>query len=214
VVHASPASRRPYAPRLPAAQRREQLLDAALDIALARGFHAVTVDAVARACDVTRPVVYGVFADRAALLTGLADRAESRTLTQLAAVFPPLPGPDDDVDPDELLLAGVTGYLQAVAADPPTWRVVLLPPEGAPSELAQRVDEHRRVILDQLRVLLDWGLARRGGPPLDPDLFARAVFSLSEEAARLVLADPERWSLERFTDFTRTLLQALTRGSA
>jgi AcrR family transcriptional regulator len=206
---APPRARRPYAARLPAAARRTQLLDAALDIALERGFHAVTVDAVARACDVTRPVVYGSFADRAALLGALADRAEQRTLTQLAEVFPALPGPDDDVDPDALLLAGVTAYLQAVAADPRTWRVVLLPPEGAPTELAQRVDDHRRALLEQLRTLLDWGLARRGGPDLEPELYARAVFTLSEEAARLVLDDPAQWPLERFTAFTRTLLGAL-----
>lgn len=194
---------------MPAARRREQLLDAALDIALERGFHAVTVDAVARACGVTRPVVYGVFADRTALLTALADRAEARTLEQLAPVFPALPDLDDDVDPDELLVAGVAAYLAAVAADPRTWRVVLLPPEGAPAELAGRVDQHRRVLLRQLRALLDWGLTRRGGPALDADLFARAVFTLAEGAARLVLADPDRWQVDAFTGFARTALAAL-----
>lgn len=194
---------------MPAQQRREQLVEAALDIALERGFHAVTVDAVARACGVTRPVVYGLFADRAALLTALADRAEARTLEQLAPVFPTLADLTDDADPDELLVAGVTAYLSAVAADPRTWRVVLLPPEGAPSELAARVDAHRRVLLRQLRTLLDWGLSRRGGPALDADLFARAVFTLSEGAARLVLADPGRWSVDAFTDFARTALGAL-----
>jgi AcrR family transcriptional regulator len=204
-----PTARRPYAPRLPPEQRREQLLEAALDIALERGFHAVTVDAVARACGVTRPVVYSVFADRTALLTGLADRAEERSLAQLAPVFPPLPALDDDVDPDELLVAGIGAYLSAVVADPRTWRVVLLPPEGAPAELAGRVDQHRRVLLRQLRALLDWGLTRRGGPALDPDLFARAVFTLAEGAARLLLADPERWDVEAFTGFTRTALAAL-----
>lgn len=99
-----------------------------------------------------------------------------------------------------------------MAADPRTWRVVLLPPEGAPTELAHRVDLHRRALLEQLRSLLDWGLARRGGPALDPELFARAVFSLSEEAARLVLADPAQWPLERFTAFTRALLGGLSRS--
>lgn len=203
------ATRRPYAARMPAAQRREQLLDAALDIALERGFHAVSVDAVARACDVTRPVVYSVFDDRAALLTALADRAEVRTLEQLAPVFPSLPDLDADADPDELLVEGITAYLSAVAADPPTWRVVLLPPQGAPAELTERVDQHRRVLLRQLRALLDWGLVRRGGPALDPDLFARAVFTLAEGAARLLLADPERWSVDGFVEFTRTALAAL-----
>jgi AcrR family transcriptional regulator len=201
--------RRPYAPRLPTAERREQLLEAALDIALERGFHAVTVDAVAKACGVTRPVVYGVFADRGELLVGLADRAEARSLEQLAPVFPAPPRPDDARDPDELLVEGVTAYLSAVAADPRTWRVVLLPPEGAPPELTARVDQHRRVLLRQLRTLLDWGLTRRGGPPLDPDLFARAVFTLAEGAARLLLADPERWDVTSFTDFTRTAMAAL-----
>lgn len=205
---ASPV-RRPYAPRLPAAERREQLLTAAQRIALERGFHAVSVDGVAKACGVTRPVVYGVFEDRTALLAALLERAESRAMAELAVVFPAVPGPADDVDPDDLLIRGITAYLSAVAGDPDTWRVILVPPEGAPAELVERVNAHRRVLLRALRGLLDWGLTRRGGPALDADLFARAVFTLAEGAARLLLEDPERWSVEQFTDFTRTALAAL-----
>lgn len=208
---ASPV-RKPYAPRLPAAQRREQLLDAAQGIALDRGFHAVSVDGVAKACGVTRPVVYGVFADRTALLAALFARGEERALAGLEQVFPQVPGPDDDVDPDALLLRGITAYLQTVAADPGTWRIILVPPEGAPPELTERVNAQRRVMLRTLRGLLDWGLPRRGGPPVDPDLFARAVFTLAEGAARLLLVDPERWSVEQFSDFTRTALAALRPG--
>lgn len=205
---ASPA-RRPYAPRLPASERREQLLTAAQSIALERGFHAVSVEGVAKACGVTRPVVYGVFEDRTALLTALLDRAESRALAELAVVFPAVPGPEDPTDPDDLLLAGITAYLRAVTGDPDTWRVILVPPEGAPPELAERVNAQRRVLLRALRGLLDWGLQRRGGPALDADLFARSVFTLAEGAARLLLEDPDRWSVEQFTDFTRTALAAL-----
>lgn len=201
--------RRPYAPRLPAAERREQLLEAAQRIALERGFHAVSVDGVAKACGVTRPVVYGIFEDRTALLAALLDRAERRAMAELAVVFPAVPGPQDDVDPDDLLIRGITAYLDAVARDPDTWRVILVPPEGAPAELVERVNAHRRVLLRALRGLLDWGLARRGGPALDADLFARAVFTLAEGAARLLLEDPERWSVEQFTGFTRTALAAL-----
>lgn len=205
---ASPA-RRPYAARLPADQRREQLVQAAQAIALERGFHAVSVDGVAKACGVTRPVVYGVFADRGALLAGVFDRAEQRAMAELALVFPSVPGPDDDVDPDELLEQGLTAYLSAVAGDPQTWRVILVPPEGTPPEMHERVAEHRAVLLEHLRGLLDWGLRHRGGPALDPDLFARAVFTLAETAARLLLEDPQRWRVEAFTDFCRTALAAL-----
>lgn len=209
---ATPA-KKPYAPRLPAAERREQLLDAAQRIALDRGFLAVSVDGVAKACGVTRPVVYGVFEDRTAMLAALFARGEDRALAGLAQVFPAVPGPGEDVDPDELLLQGITAYLETVAADPDTWRIILVPPEGAPPELEQRVNAQRRVMLRTLRGLLDWGLPRRGGPPVDPDLFARAVFTLAEGAARLLLVDPDRWSVEQFTDFTRTALAALRSGS-
>lgn len=207
MVSASPV-RKPYAPRLPVEARREQLLDAALDIAVERGFHAVTIDGVARACGVTRPVVYGLYADRAALLAGLVERAETRVLAQLAPVFPSVPEPDEDVDPDDLLVSGITAYLQAVQSDPRTWRVILLPPEGAPAEMTERVDAQRRVLLRTLRGLLDWGLERRG-TDLDPDLFSRAVFTLAEGAARLLLEDPDRWSVEQFADFTRSALASM-----
>lgn len=208
MTEASPV-RRPYAPRLPADQRREQLLEAAQVIALERGFHAVTVDGVARACGVTRPVVYGAFEDRTALLTAMIDRAEQRVLLQLAAVFPAVPGPADDVDPDALLVQGITAYLTAITAEPDTWRVILVPPEGAPPELVERVARQRRVQLRALRGLLEWGLARRGGPDVDAELFARAVFTLAESAGRLLLERPERWTVEQCADFARTVLAAL-----
>jgi AcrR family transcriptional regulator len=201
--------KRPYAARLPAPQRREQLLDAALSVALERGFHAVTVDGVAKAAGVTRPVVYGLFADRGALLAGLADRAERRALEQLAAVLPDVPAEPDADDPDALLVRGLTAYLTAIRDDPDNWRVILLPPEGAPVEMQQRITGHRRLVLDQLRDLCAWGLARRGGPALDVDLFARSVLTLAEGAARLLLVDPGRWSVEAFSDFARTALAGL-----
>lgn len=207
VTVATPA-KRPYAPRLPADQRREQLLDAALAIALQRGFHAVTVDGVAKEAGVTRPVVYGVFADRGELLMALADRSEARALTQLAAVFPSIP--DGDADPDELLVAGISAYLCAIRDDPATWRVILLPPEGAPEEMRVRVRAHRATMLGQLSALTDWGLAHRSGPTgLDADLFARSVFTLAEGAARLMLTDPEHYPVDRLVDFTRTVLSGL-----
>lgn len=207
----SPAGvRRVYAPRLPAEERQEQLLDTALGLALERGFHEVTIDAVARAAGVTRPVVYGQFVDRTALLTAVVERAERRSVAQLAAALPPVPEPSDDTDPDDLLVQGVAAFLSAVAADPATWRVVLLPPEGAPAELRTRIAEQRREALHHLRGLVAWGLERRGGPSgLDVDLFARSVQTLAEGAAQLVLADPARYPIERFTTFARLTLSAL-----
>lgn len=80
----APTGRRRYAARVPSAERREQLLDAALALVLADGFAAVTMDGVARATGVTRPVVYGQFASSTELLEALLRRSLHRAQEQLA----------------------------------------------------------------------------------------------------------------------------------
>ncbi len=197
----NPPPKRPYAPRLPPDERRDQILSAALDLAIERGLHAITIDGVARACGVTRPVVYGSFADRTALLSALMDRAEEHALTGLAAVFPDVPAEGEAIDPNELLIAGVDAYLRAVAADPRTWRVILLPPEGA-AEMAARTNAQRRVLLRHLRGLSDWCRPVRARR-LHPGRGRRW----------LLLADPGRWPVEHFTDFYRSVLVAMRPGA-
>ncbi len=199
--------RRPYAARMPAEERREQLLDAALRTAVDSGFAAVTMDRIARAAGVTRPVVYGLFADRAALLAALLERETKRARAALTPALPPVPEPGDDVDPTELLVTGLSAYLRAASESPDTWRLVLFPAEGAPPELQAAITASREEALDQIRRLLVWGIA--AGPPVDVELFARMLVGLAEGAARMVLDEPEIWTVERFTTFTRQMLDAL-----
>jgi AcrR family transcriptional regulator len=199
---------------MPTEERRTQLLDEALRIAVDQGFAAVTMDRVARAAGVTRPVVYGLFADSGVLLGALLERETSRARAALAPALPPVPGDGDGVDPDGLLVDGIRAYLSAVSDAPDTWRLVLFPVEGAPAELQQAVATSRAEALEQISRLLSWGIAaRRGGSPevesLDVELFARMLVGLSEGAARMVLEEPDVWSVERFTRFTKQMLDAL-----
>jgi AcrR family transcriptional regulator len=202
---------------MPAQERRTQLLDAALRMAVDHGFGAVTMDRVARAAGVTRPVVYGLFPDRAALLGALLRRETLRARDGLAPALPAVPDEDGAADPDELLVSGLTAYLTAVSAAPDTWRLVLFPAEGAPVELQAAVATARQEALEQIGKLLRWGIAARAGgaagsaaPELDLELFARMLVGLAEGAARMVLDEPEVWTVERFTVFTRQLLRALS----
>src|SRR5262249_42173762 len=80
--------RRAYAPRMPLDQRRQQLLDAALALIVREGYAGVTVDAIAQEAGVTKPVVYGAYANLSLLLTALLDRTQSDAVTQLLAAFP------------------------------------------------------------------------------------------------------------------------------
>ena len=76
------------ATRMQAGERREQLLDATKTIVAERGFHAVSIEAVAREAGITRPIVYGHFTDLPGLLEALVERETARALTQLATVLP------------------------------------------------------------------------------------------------------------------------------
>jgi len=191
--------------RLSAEQRREQLLDVTKAIVDERGFHAVSIEAVAREAGITRPVVYGHFADLHALLVALVEREGERALGHLAEF---LPTSLAEGDARELLLAGMRGYLEAVQADPATWRLVLMPPEGAPEVLREQVAQGRAAVV----ATLAGAVGRAGGPggaSPDPELTARMMSALSDEAARLVLTDPGRFPPERILEHTRWFLDLL-----
>ena len=179
--------------RLPAAERREQLLDVTKAIVSERGFHAVSIEAVARDAGVSRPIVYGHFDDLNGLLEALVLREGARALDQLTAV---LPGDLTAGDPRALLLAGLRGYLEAVRDDPDTWRLVLMPPEGAPALLRDLLGRGRSAVVAHLAEAARPGLGS-GGPSPDPEMTARTLSAVADEAARLLLTDPERYPVER-----------------
>jgi AcrR family transcriptional regulator len=200
--------RRPYAPRLPPAERREQLLDAALAVIAEDGYGGVTIEAIAQKAGVTRPVVYNLFDDLGELLGALLQRQERRALAQVSDALPADPG---EADPEAVVVEAIRAFLAAVARDPDTWRPILLPPEGTPRVVRERVARDRASILNQLQGLVAWGLDRRGGlAQLDPELTARMLLVVGEDAGRLVLSDPERFTPERLASFAAVLLAGLS----
>src|ERR687886_2471053 len=148
--------------RMPAEERREQLLDATKAIVSRDGFHAVSIEAVAREGGVSRPIVYGHFHDLPGLLEALVEREGARALGQLASVLPKDLGAGD---PRASLLAGLRGYLAAAEADPVTWRLVLMPPEGAPDVLRERIAQGRAAVVAQLAEAVRPGLVPGGRGP-------------------------------------------------
>ena len=184
-----------------AEERRAQLLDVTKEIAASDGFHAISIERVAREAGVSRPIVYGHFTDLPGLLEALVEREHARAIEPLAEVIPT----EISGDPGEQLLATFRGYLEAVRAEPATWRLTLMPPEGAPEVLHEAIARGRAAVVEQLALALGPALPEAEDPP-DPELTAHMLSTLADEGARLLLTDPEGFPLERILAQARWFL--------
>jgi AcrR family transcriptional regulator len=190
--------------RLSAEARREQLLDVTRAMVDQSGFHAVSIEGVARRAGVSRPIVYGHFGDLGGLLEALVAREYARALAQLATVLPVDPNVND---PAEALLTAFRGYLELVRADPVTWRLALMPPEGAPELLREQITQGRDAVIAVLAQLVGRGEAGLASP--DPTLTARMITVIADESARLALTEPGQFPTERLLDHAGWLLGRL-----
>jgi AcrR family transcriptional regulator len=189
-----------------ATERREQLLDVTKTLVGEQGFHDLSIEAIAKRAGITRPVIYAHFEDLDALLEAMLQREALRALTQLGAIMPtelPAGGARK-----QALLAALQGYLEAIESDPVTWRLVLMPPEGAPHMLREQVERGRDAIVATLAKVVGPGLAPERPSP-DPHLTARLLSALSDEAARLLLSDPVEYPIERLMGHAEWLLGQL-----
>jgi AcrR family transcriptional regulator len=199
--------RRRYAPRMAPQQRREQLIDAALQVIVDQGYEGVSIEAIARTAGVTRPVIYDHFPNLGELLQALIEREENYALAQLAAVVPETPSGGN---PPEMFATGVRRFLDAVASRPDTWRIILLPPEGTPAIVRRHVETNRAALLARIEQFVAWATEQSQIPAdLDIEISARAILRLSEEAGRMVLIDPVRFSPARYEAFSRTVMRLI-----
>src|SRR4051794_31597452 len=131
--------------RMSAAERREQLLDVTKELVGSGGFHHLSIEAIAKGAGITRPVVYQHFEDLDALLGAMLEREAKRAIGQLVPILPQvLPAGGERSD---ALLSALRGYLETIQADPVTWRLVLMPPEGAPRMLRETVENGRDAVV-------------------------------------------------------------------
>jgi AcrR family transcriptional regulator len=189
-----------------AAARREQLLDVTKTLVGEQGFHDLSIEAIAKRAGITRPVIYAHFEDLDGLLEAMLEREALRALAQLGAIMPqelPAGGARK-----QALLGALQGYLEAIQSDPVTWRLVLMPPEGAPRMLREQVERGRDAVVATLAQVVGSGLAPERPSP-DPQLTARLLSALSDEAARLLLSDPGQYPIDRLMRHAEWLLGQL-----
>src|SRR5947207_4290910 len=103
---------------MPAGERRAAILDAALSVFAERGYHAASIDEIARKAEVSKALIYEHFASKQALWASLLD-------TQVAEIFRRLAAGAATSEPGEVRLrAGVDAFLAFVEERRGAWRML------------------------------------------------------------------------------------------
>ena len=183
----------PVRQRMSATQRREQLLDATRRLVDTEGFRAATIERVAAECGVTRTRIYQQFTSLPGLLVALVDREHARASHAfLRAVMPASP------DQQDRFVSAMAGVLRAVDDDPATWRMFLMPSEGGPPELYEKLAQGQSLTRQYFAALFaSLSPETRLHASPDPELTIHLMHVIGDELVRLRLRDPEKYKIGR-----------------
>ncbi|RJO69325.1 TetR/AcrR family transcriptional regulator [Nocardia panacis] len=182
--------------------RRAQLLDAVLRIVVEQGIHKVSMDSVARAAGVTRPVVYTHFTDTDDLLRSSLDREEDLARQQLSPILPLRPSGDPVAD----VLRYLSGFLQAVGAAPDRWRAAFALVDSETPYFRRRLERWRREFITAFADFLRATIDTRA---IDIPMTARTLDTLVWNAGRLTLAEPTEFPPSRILAHHAALIRTL-----
>src|SRR4051812_44785751 len=105
-------------PRLPAVQRRRQLLDVSLEVFARQGFHGSSMAEVAEAAGGTKPVLYQHFGSKRELYRELLDDVGQRLLEEVQKATAAAGGPRQQV------ASGFAAYFRFVADNESAFRLL------------------------------------------------------------------------------------------
>jgi AcrR family transcriptional regulator len=162
------------------------ILDAALEVFSANGYPGTTMQSVADAAGVTKPVVYDCFANRDELLLALLGREEQHLVISIVAALPANPSVGT---PEEHVLEGLTAFLTAVAKQPQSWRIVFGAQYGAAPVVAERVRAARAFLVESLRLTLVKSLPGVTDPDANLPVLAELLAAMTESSARMLVID-------------------------
>ncbi len=162
-------------PRMPREQRRAQLLELATDLFTERGFQATSMDDIASAAGVTKPVLYQHFASKEDLYGAVVEITGARLLDAVASLAE-LPGPTED-----RVRAGITRFYDLVNLD--NALRLFTGYELVSEDLAARVAQ----VLDEMSVSLATVLAaHRRYHDSQARIVGRSLISLTRSTAMLL----------------------------
>ena len=136
---------------MPRAQREDEMLEAAGQAFATHGFHEASMDAIAEAAGISKPMLYNYFGSKEGLYFAYVDLSYRELIMAVDRVV----GPVASGQPDQQLRAGVRAYYQYVGEHRDAFYVLFREigdPGGALAEQRRRL--RMRVALSLGRILL------------------------------------------------------------
>ena len=189
-------------PRLPAAERKAALVDAAMVVFSAEGYQASTMDAVAAEAGVTKPVLYQHFPSKRELflhlLSDVADRMRSVVVEAVSAA----------TSPHQQVQFGFRAYFDFVSSYPDEFR--LLFGEGVRSDdaFSREVRQLEREIAAVIAELI----TINGASPTARLTLAHGLVGLAEATGRHWTLDADQLDLDTMTELVTELAWRGLRG--
>jgi AcrR family transcriptional regulator len=161
------------ATRLPAAARRRQLLDRALEVFAAEGFHATSMNDVAVAAGVTKPVLYQHFGSKRDLYLELLDDVGEQLQAAILSAAVGAGGPRQQVE------AGFAAYFHHVHRHRSAFTLLFGSGARLDDEFAEAVGRVESAIAESVAVLIDADL-----DAVHRRMVAYGVVGLAESTSR------------------------------
>jgi AcrR family transcriptional regulator len=159
--------------RVPRALREEQILDIAEAMFLTKGYDETSIEDICRAADVSRPTVYNLYENKAAIYLACVGRARATFERELAKAALSTP------DPYDKLVRTAEVYFKTLGENPGRWEL-LFGKTGIIGELADELAAARFRTVDLIAVLLS-----EYAPEADPERVAAYANLISGAAEQL-----------------------------
>ncbi len=170
--------------RLPRAVREQQMLDAAVQTFSVNGYHETSMDAIAAAAQISKPMLYLYYGSKEELFGACLNRELGRFIEAVRADVGANGGLDQS--PRELLRRTILSVLQYIDANRASW-IVLYTQATSSQAFAHTVREGREKIIDLVARLLEAG-TRNPQPDNDFHMTAVALVGAGEAVGTRVSA--------------------------
>ena len=198
------------ATRMSHEDRGTQLLDVAEELFTTVGYDKVSIEDVAKAAGVTRPVVYQHFGSKEGLFLACAQRAREEFELSIAGAHRTADG-----DLERFVELGGDLLFDLLYDEPSKWALLFSGAVGESGDLAVRLSALRFSTVEKIGIL-----AGAYAPNLDPEelqAFANAISGISEAFCRWSLHNPEiprERILGYFRDFITSAIAAAQQRAA